>query len=383
METVLQDNASAGRKQNTPWQRLKRINRLFLWTVVVPTTVAVIYFGLIASDIYVSESRFVVRSPQRQSQSSVFGALLQGSGFSRAQDDTYPVLDFIQSRDALQELNQGGVIASQFGSQGDVLSRFAPFGTDRSFEALWKYYKKRIVTVELDSMSSIVTLQVRAFNADDAQSIDTKLLMMSEALVNRLNQRAAQDTVKFAQGQVDEAAAKAKKAAEALAVFRRTNVVFDPDRQSSLQLQQVAGLQTQLFAAQTQLVQLLAISPANPQVQSLKSTIATLQKQIEGATAGVAGRSGSLSDKASAYTALQLDAQFADRQLASAMTALDSARMEAQRKQLYLERLVQPNHPDIAIEPKRLRSIFEVFAMGVIIWGILGLLIAGVKEHHD
>lgn len=379
----MQDNASAGRKKNAAWQRLKHINRLFLWTVVVPTVAALIYFGLIASDIYVSESRFVVRSPQRQSQSSVFGALLQGSGFSRAQDDTYPVIDFIQSRDALQELNRGGVIASRFGSQGDFLSRFAPFGIDRSFEALWKYYKQRIVTVELDSMSSIVTLQVRAFNANDAQSIDSKLLMMSEALVNRLNQRAAQDTVKFAQSQVDEAAAKAKKAAEALAVFRRTNVVFDPDRQSSLQLQQVAGLQTQLFAAQTQLVQLQAISPANPQVQTLTSTIATLKKQIETATTGVAGRSGSLSDKASTYTALQLDAQFADRQLASAMTALDSARMEAQRKQLYLERLVQPNHPDIAIEPKRLRSIFEVFAMGVIAWGILGLLIAGVKEHHD
>jgi len=65
------------------------------------------------------------------------------------------------------------------------------------------------------------------------------------------------------------------------------------------------------------------------------------------------------------------------------MAALENARNEADRKQLYLERLVQPNLPDIAIEPKRLRSIVVVFVLGMIAWGILSLLLAGVREHHD
>jgi capsular polysaccharide transport system permease protein len=362
---------------------MKRINRLFLAVVVVPTLAATVYFGLVASDVYVSESRFVVRSPQRQTQSSLFGALLQGTGFSRAQDDTYPVIDYIESRDALRELNVNDRISGHYGKEGDFVSRFGALDPDKSFEALWRYYKKHIVKVELDSTSSIVTLQVRAFSADEAANVDGKLLAMSEELVNRLNQRAADDTVKFAQGQVDDAVAKAKRAAAALAEFRRSNVVFDPDRQSSLQLQQVTTLQTQLFAAQSQLLQLQTIAPENPQVKTLKASIGALEKQIDLATKGVAGQSGSLSDKATTYAALQLDAQYAERQLASAMTALDNARAEAMRKQLYLERLVQPNLPDVAIEPKRMLSILEVFAIGLIAWGILSLLIAGVKEHHD
>src|SRR5471030_312690 len=92
------------------WKPFARINRLFLITVALPTSLAVAYFGLIASDVYVSESRFVVRSPQRQNQTSVVGALLQGTGFSRAQDDTYPVIDYIQSRDALSELNKSNYV---------------------------------------------------------------------------------------------------------------------------------------------------------------------------------------------------------------------------------------------------------------------------------
>jgi capsular polysaccharide transport system permease protein len=63
--------------------------------------------------------------------------------------------------------------------------------------------------------------------------------------------------------------------------------------------------------------------------------------------------------------------------------SLEQARNEAQRKQLYLERIVQPNLPDVATEPRRLRSFLAVVALGLVLWGILSMLIAGVREHQD
>jgi capsular polysaccharide transport system permease protein len=97
----------------------------------------------------------------------------------------------------------------------------------------------------------------------------------------------------------------------------------------------------------------------------------------------VAGAHDSFSEKASEYARLQLDAQFTEKELASAMAALESARKEAERKQLYLEELVQPNVPDEAIEPKRLRGIATVFALGLVTWGLLSLLLASIREHRD
>lgn len=384
LDTVLREDtaAEATKSKNGFWSRLRNANRLFLGTVVVPTVLATAYFSFIASDIYVSESRFVVRSPQRQSQSGSLSALLQGTGFSRAQDDTYPVIDYIESRDALKELNRGNYILDAYGNRGDLLSRFLR-QFDDSFESLWKYYNKRVVAVEFDTTSAITTLQVRSFTSQDAVKINESLLELSEHLINRMNERAAKDMVQFARAEVDAAAVKAKDAAAALAAYRKSNTVFDPDRQSALQLQQVTALQAQLFSAQTQLSQLQAIAPQNPQIPVLKANIAAVEKQIQEATGGVTGAKGSLSDKATSYTRLQLDSQFADKQLASAMAALENARAEAQRKQLYLERLVQPNQPDVAIEPKRLKRIFEVFALGMIAWGVLSLLVTGVREHHD
>jgi capsular polysaccharide transport system permease protein len=60
---------------------------------------------------------------------------------------------------------------------------------------------------------------------------------------------------------------------------------------------------------------------------------------------------------------------FAERQLAASLAALENARNEAQRQQLYLETLVQPNLPDKAIEPRRLRTVAMVFLLGLIVWG--------------
>jgi capsule polysaccharide export protein KpsE/RkpR len=46
-------------------RRSKRFYRgpLFLLTVLLPTCLSVIYFGILASDVYISDARFVVRSP--------------------------------------------------------------------------------------------------------------------------------------------------------------------------------------------------------------------------------------------------------------------------------------------------------------------------------
>ena len=57
------------------------------------------------------------------------------------------------------------------------------------------------------------------------------------------------------------------------------------------------------------------------------------------------------------------------------------ARNEAQRKQAYVERIVQPNLPDAPVEPRRLRGILATLLLGLLAYGILRMLLAGVKEH--
>ncbi|MCC9595502.1 MULTISPECIES: hypothetical protein [unclassified Rubrivivax] len=364
-------------------QRLRRrFDALFIVTVLIPTALAVVYYGVVASDVYVSESRFVVRSPQRSNQTGL-GALLQGTGFSRSQDDTYSVHDFIQSRDALRELDERLQLRQAFSAPAiDRVNRFPTEPWDDSFEALHRHYLKH-VAIEYDTVSSISVLKVRAYTAADAKRINEQLLEMGERLVNTMNIRSRQDLIQVAESEVRLAEERSKEAAAALSSFRSDRGVFDPDRQSALQLQGVAKVREELLAAETQLDQVRRVSPRNPQVSVLQARVDSLRKAVAEENSRVLGRSGGLSAKSPQYDRLLLEKTFADRQLAASLTALDTARNEAARKQLYLERLVQPNEPDRAVEPRRMRGVLTVLVVGLLLWGVAGLVVASVREHTE
>lgn len=363
--------------------RLKRINRLFLSTVVIPTALAIVYYGLIASDIYISESRFMVRSPQKPVQSGVLGNLLQSSGIARTLDDQYSVHDYILSRDALKELNDEFGLAKKF-SDGriDFANRFAVLDWNNSFEALLKYYHRR-VSVELDSKSTISVMRVSAFTAADAHKINERLLAMSERLVNEMSERGRNDIVRFAANEVKVAEKKAKDAAFAVAAFRSDKSVVDPEKQSAFQLQQLGKLQEELISTKILLTQLRSLSPDNPQIPVLNTRVASLQKEVDSELGRISGRGGSLTSKAAGYMQVALEREFAEKQLAATMTLLETARNEAQRQQLYLDRVVQPNLPDYPVEPRRIRYTLVVFVLSLLVWAILTMLIAAVREHLD
>jgi capsular polysaccharide transport system permease protein len=365
-------------------QRLfRRLNGLFIITVLLPTALAAVYYGLVASDVYISESRFVVRNPQRATQTTGLGALLQGSGFTRSQDDTYSVHDFARSRDALRELDDKLALRKFYASpQIDLIGRFPGLDWDDSYEAFHRYYQKQ-VTIDYDTASSISVLRVRAYTAADARNVNDLLLQMSERLVNNLNTRSRQDLISVADGEVKVAENKAKAAALALSTYRADRAVFDPNAQSALQLQGVAKLQDELLTGESQLAQIRLLAPSNPQIAPLANRIEGLRRTIANETSKVIGIDASLTAKAPVYDRLTLEKAFADRQLGSALISLEAARSDASRKQLYLERLVQPNLPDMAVEPRRLRSTLMVLVFGLILWGVLSLVLASVREHTD
>jgi len=360
----------------------RRVSPLFVLTVLIPTIVATLYYGLLASDVYISESSFVVRSPDKPSTGG-FGVLLKSAGFSNSSDEVFAAQDYIRSRDALRAINRKDEFEDSYTAPGiSFVDRFNPTGMRGSFEDLYRYFTNK-VDVNYDSSTSITKLSVRAFNAQDAFRFNEQLLELAEQTVNRLNERGRQDLIGFAQAEVDRAKLKSQAAASTLAAFRNRAGVVDPEKQAAVQLQMVSKLQDELIANRTQLTEIKRYAPQNPQVDSLQTRIVSLQRQINEETGKVAGNRGSLAGTAAQFQRLSLESQFADKQLAAAMTSLTDAQNEARRKQAYVERIVHPNRPDEPLEPKRARGILSTLILGLVAWGILSMLLAGIREHQD
>jgi len=360
-----------------------RRHALFLLTVALPTLLAAFYFLILASNIYVSESRFVVRTPNKQTSGGLSG-ILQGAGFSglsKAPEDVHTVSQYIMSRDALGILDERLDLRSTWGSwRVDFLRRFAPFLTADNREALFEYYPRR-VNATVDPSSGITTLRVEVFSPEQAVQINEILLGEAERLVNLLNNRARGDLIKFAENEVKIAEDKAKTAASAVSNYRNSQSVVDPVEQTKLHYEQISRLQAELVKTQAQLTQLKVFAPDSPHPPALELRATTLESEIAKETEKITGGDNSLASKAAEYERLALEREFADKQLASALVSLEVARNEAQRQQLYLETVAKPSLPDGATYPRRLRGILTTFVLGLVAWGIASMLVAGVREH--
>lgn len=362
------------------WERMRVKNWLFFATVVAPTLLATIYYGLLASDVYVSESKFVVRSPDKPAASGL-GTILKSAGFANAGDEIFAAQSFASSRDALRAINRNNAFETAYTRpEISFVDRFNPLGIAGSFEELYKYFQKKI-RLQNDTTTSITTLSVRAYTPEDAHRFNEQLLEISEATVNRLNDRGRRDLVRYALTEVAQAKAEAQQAASALAAYRNRSGTLDPEKEAAVQMQMVSKLQDSMIAAKMELAQLQQYTPDNPRIPIIATQIGTLQQEINRELGQVTGNRRSLAAAAVQYQRLSLENDFAGKQLSAALASLEQARSEAQRKQAYVERIVQPNLPDDPIEPRRLRGIFATFVLGLLAFGILRMLVAGVREH--
>lgn len=355
-----------------------------LWLcVIIPTICLTIYYGFIASDVYISESKFVIRSPDKQSVSGL-GVVLKSIGFNNASEDSYVVRDYLDSRDAVRTLDKTLNIKQKYSANSiDEVSRFGTFFQNDTFENFYQYFKQK-VTVNYDTASSISELRVKAYTPEDAQKINAQLLAISEVVINRINANAKNDLIAYSKKEVEDAQAAASKAAANLANYRQGEEVYNPEGQSLIVLQEISKLQDALLQAKTQLAQAKELAPDNPQIPSLELKVTTLEGEIKKRSAQVVGPTDkSLSNKSADYQRLQLEVELANKQLAAAMASYEQAKNDLNKKQLYLERLVEPSRPDAALEPNRLKNILSGFIFGMLIWGVLRLFVAAVREHND
>lgn len=356
--------------------------RWFLIFVVTPTILAAIYYGLIASDIYVSESRFVIKSPdQKRSQVSTLANLVQTTGLSGGQEQTDEVLAFVRSRDALQGLEKSTQIRAKFASQrADALSRFPQLFSNDSFESLFKYYGD-MVDARLDTETGTAVIKVRAFTPRDAYDINRQLLNLSEGLVNRLNARSQMKGIAEAQRQVDLATTRAKTARVALTQFRNTQAVIDPAKQAGGVIEIANNMIAERAALQAQLDLMQRVAPGNPSIPALRNRISAISVQIASQDSRMVGTGSGIASKMGGYENLLVEQEFATQSLNAANAALVQARAEAQRQQFYLERVVDPNMPDMPLLPKRLLSVIIVAAAAICLYFIGWMLMVGILEH--
>jgi len=366
-----------------PW--FKRIPPMFAILVVAPTLIATIYYLFIAAPMFVSETQFIVREKSSGSQSMPgAGGLLASFGLGGAsQDDDQAVLGYLTSRDAVADLERNHSLRAMLERPGaDFVARFPRPFESQTGEDLYKAFK-RFLVAGISPQTGITTLRVTAFRAEDAHELTSALLADAEAMVNRMNERSLTDTVGQAERQLADAETAAANAQTALTEFRNHERIVDPALSTTADVELMATLEAQLANLKAERAGLAASAPSSPQLPVQDRNIAAYQTQIDAERARTAGQADSLAPKLGIYQRLQVDQEIAAKSLEAAEATLESSRLEAMRKQLYLEPLVIPNLPDKSEQPRRLRSIVTVLVSSLVAYAAISLTVAGLREHRQ
>ncbi|MCZ8375105.1 MAG: hypothetical protein O9342_06990 [Beijerinckiaceae bacterium] len=375
-QALLYTPASGGRRAR--WKAIT-----FLVFVLFPGLIGVLYYYGIASDQFVSEMRFGIRSVESSAASS--SGLLRGLGVAdQSGTDSHALVQYIQSREIIAQLQERINIRAMFSrDSADFLSRF---NRNRSIEDLVEYWDRQTDSFYETSTGTVV-VRIRAFTREDALQISQEVHSLSEALVNELSAKARQDSVQFAEKEVGKAEQRLLNAQLAMRQLRDKEGILDPRKNAEATMALIAKLRGELTLAQTEMqAQNTFLSYNSPVLNVLRQRIASLEVEIAKLQAEVTSspnveRREVLSRVISDYENAEIEKQFAERYYATTLEALQRARIEAERQQKYLATFVRPSLPEDPLYPKRTRSALTVIAIAFGIWGLGLLVVSSVRDH--
>ncbi|SDG72834.1 hypothetical protein [Bosea robiniae] len=356
--------------------------------VVLPILCGVFYFGLIAADRYVSQSEFIVRNTESPGGgrlasmiSAQAGAASSTSG-GAGDSDSQVVVTFMKSQDGMSAIDESLNLRKVFSrGEADFWAVYpGPFRGDSEYRL--KQYFSRMVNVDYDPMTGVVKLTTEAFRPEDARAISEHLLSRAEALVNRMDTRTRQDAIRAASDQVAAAHKEIVEAQANLTAFRLREKMMDPVAMSGVVIKTITELATQSVALKAQLSDLTKTAPASNQGAVLRSQIAAIDEQVAVQQRKLAGPDGSMTPALAEYQQLSLQREFADRIYTAALEQAETARLQASRQHVFIERISGPTLPDYAIEPRRLLLIALVVIIALSLFGIVRWVARDSRAHH-
>ncbi|MEP9360925.1 capsule biosynthesis protein [Sphingomonas sp. KR3-1] len=362
-----------------PWhRRLAWLRNLALFVLLPTLAVAIFEYGVVANQ-YESETHFVIRTAgQSGSAGSGLGQLL-GLDPNPTAADSQTVVDYLLSHDAVASLERSVGLRAMFRRpDADIFSRLADNAPP---ETLLRYYRT-MVDVEVGRDAGITRVAVRGFRGADAQRLAEALLVIGERRVNEFNKRLLESRLAAARESLQAAEAGVSDTQAALSGLRESARDADPERTSAARIAMVTQMQSDLAQARARLAGMAAaVRPDSPQYVAQAAQVRAIEQQVGAAQASLTGSAQATASGLGRFEGIRFRQELAAKRYEAATAALDTAREQALRQQLYLVRIVEPNAPGKALYPKRMKLIGTVFFALLLAYAIGWLILAGVREH--
>jgi capsular polysaccharide transport system permease protein len=361
--------------------RSRRLAKHLGLFVLLPTAVTSSYYFGVASPQFESTAIFTVQSSELRPSLGVDGILAGLATGGAAGHDALAVRDYIMSRDMLLRLDKEQAFISHYkNASGDFFSRLP---SDASFEKAYDYSGHK-VSADYDQLSGAITVRIRAFSPAKAAAFSAAILAYSEEMVNKLSERERRDRTSYAEAEVKKAEERLATARRKIVSLQREHDDFNPLQTATAAMTIRTQLEGELAKARAEVMQLKSFMKDDaPQVQAANERVKSLSAQVAGESRRLVdpGKTGGLSSTFADFEGAMVEKEFAQKAYESSMATLELARADADRQHRYLAVIASPSKPDEATYPHRFRSSLAAFLGCFLLWGVVSLMTAAVREH--
>ena len=378
-----------GSKPQVPTAGQRR-RRRYLWVsllacVILPVFLAAVYYSSFATDRHASRVGFSVRGSDTSSGIDGLGALTGLASTGSTSSDSYIVLDYLQSRALLEEVDSRLGLRAIFSDESvDILARLSAETTVESFVDYWRGR----TSTHFDPTSGIIEFEVQSFSADNAQLIAETVLDLTQQLINNLSASARQDALRFARQEVELQETRMRAALSGIRDFRETEQSVNPSATAALEIELLANLEARMIDINARIAaQRETLDEDAPSLVALRRSAEALSAQIAERRSAIGSQlsnranASTVTEQLAQYESLEVERALVEQAYASALNSLEQARRDAVRQQRYLAVHLRPQIAEEAEYPKSIQNTLILAFALFSIWGIGTLITYSVRDH--
>lgn len=350
-----------------------------LFFVALPTFLVGRYYYTEATDMYETESQFVIQKSEAAGASAL-GGLFSGTGFANSAD-SITVQGYLTSREAMIRLDEELGYRAHF--QQDFIDDLQRLTADASIEDAFKLYEEN-VKVGYDLTEGIIHLEVIAATPEASQAFSSALIRFAEERVDELSRRLREDQMQGAQDAYDVAEQEMFDAQAEVLRLQQSRGVLSAEAEIAAQMGIINSLELQIEDKLLDLAEILD----NPNPSVVRSEI--LQREIDRRVERVAVLRQKLTETTQSNVSLATisgelkiaETNMLTRQvmLQQSLQLLETARIDANRQVRYLSIGVTPIAPDVPTYPRKLENTILAFVIFMGIYIMLSLTVAILRE---
>jgi len=354
-----------------------RLRVLFLILLIL----SVIYVGLIKTSFYQSQASITIKNLDDTSTTSSLLGLVSGQT-SNSSQDAMILQEYLKSYEVYEKLDRSFNLTEYYKSYNiDFLQKMYSFN---SYEDFVELYNKHL-NIVYDETSNITTISFFHVEAEKAQELLIFLINEAENKLNEYNKQIAQKQLLFIENETNKQKDILEESISKLELYQNNEKTLDPNSQAETNSVLISELKSKLIENKAKLKKMSKyLTNSAFEIVDLKREISQIEESTKELKKEQSGNSNKTLNKSIfEFEKIKSEVDLNTELYKQSLLQLQSSKIEVNKENKTLQVLVNPNLAQSHSEPKRFRELVTVILVLSLLYGILSMIGAIIKDHRE